>query len=203
MSLTSERKDIHDHLNDPEGWADLAINLDEYHRRVTAPKVTPTPEIRRQHGRYDSDNYWHPPARDYALQAVTCADAVDWSGVTTKTMFEELYRVATEVAPKSCCVIDVRSCEGNKVDPTTPFKSAEKVARAFGSSAALHIPSWRDDSQCTTLILKEYFKPHNNIPHSDTICSVPQEPFPDPAKDKSLLCSLYSALGVLAKLELR
>ncbi|KAG9093654.1 hypothetical protein FRC06_011422 [Ceratobasidium sp. 370] len=101
--LFDRKEYIQKNLNDPESWKLLAVNLERDYYKVTLPEVTPIPEIRLQHDRYDfpspPNSYRHAPARDYALQAVTCADAMDSGDVTTRTIFEELARVATEVAP--------------------------------------------------------------------------------------------------------
>ncbi|KAG9127558.1 hypothetical protein FRC07_012303 [Ceratobasidium sp. 392] len=147
------RKFVHNSLNDPDDWSNLAVQLSKYNKDLPRLGVSP----------------------------VTCADALESVGVTTEAVFKELARVAKEVSPifgirwgeagLYCHRWPVRAAEpmngpwnqnltdpivviGNKADPTTPFKSAKKVARLLGSSTVLiqrdaygHIPSWKDDSR--------------------------------------------------------
>ncbi|KAG9118282.1 hypothetical protein FRC07_007277 [Ceratobasidium sp. 392] len=164
----------------PKYWSTLAqklLGISEFLASAsnTSPNNTrrilefdmpsPRPFLRRHPlaARQSSSNS-SDPAPSYALQAVTCADAIDPGNVTTQILFEELVRVTRKVSPMFgpiwgdggfyCHQWPVRAVErytgpwnktlsnpilviGNEADPITPFVSAKKVADALGDSAVL------------------------------------------------------------------
>ncbi|CAE7136267.1 unnamed protein product [Rhizoctonia solani] len=158
----------------PKSWPEFAQNLTQFHASLSNPtnstsslkardlplQVRPTPFTRR-----DNTNS-SDPATDYAFQAITCADAVNAGGSTTKQAFETVVDLTDnytrlfgswlgwQFAGMFCQHWPVRAVErytgpfnhtlenkiiviGNLYDPVTPFGNAKLVAEALGDSAVL------------------------------------------------------------------
>ncbi|KAG9124179.1 hypothetical protein FRC07_012564 [Ceratobasidium sp. 392] len=158
----------------PSQWKDLAVALKGRYDIIVsaigspAKRSTPLSNFDRRHtliGEFDlrtRQSSEAPP--DYAIQAITCADAVDPGDVTTQMVFDYLVKVTREVSPMFgprwgiagfyCHHWPVRAVErftgpwnnklsnpilviGNEADPITPYRSAKAVADALGDSATL------------------------------------------------------------------
>ncbi|KAG9092623.1 hypothetical protein FRC06_011854 [Ceratobasidium sp. 370] len=197
-------------LNTPNRWPKLAKDLMErwevlhnnstptsqpLRKRLERP-LTPI-QIANVQARQNPQNV-SDVAEGYALQAITCADAVDPGNVTTKMVFDELVKAFVIVGPSRrdgglyCHRWPVRAVErftgpwnstlsnpilviGNKADPITPFRAAKVVADALGGSATLveqdgygHT-SLAMRSNCTLKILENYFL-NNQLPSTDQFC---------------------------------
>ncbi|KAG9119040.1 hypothetical protein FRC07_006157 [Ceratobasidium sp. 392] len=155
-----------------------------------------------------------PP--DYAIYAITCADAVDPSNVTTQMVFDYLVKVTREVSPMFgpnlgiagfyCHHWPVRAVErftgpwnnklsnpilviGNEADPITPYRSAKAVADALGDSATL--VEQDDYGHCSLAMHSDC----NKLPTADQFCGTNQVLFPGQGITKSSISALSVTSG--------
>ncbi|ELU45231.1 TAP-like domain-containing protein [Rhizoctonia solani AG-1 IA] len=154
-------------LYHPRQWPDLAQSLAQISAALSNPtsssgthqvrdfsrQVHPVPLVGRDNNASTSD-----PAKVYAYQAITCADAVDAGNSTTKQGFDAIVDITnnyTRIRGEMYCHHwPVRAVErftgpfnhtlqnkimviGNLYDPITPFASAKAVAEGLGDSAVL------------------------------------------------------------------
>ncbi|KAF8333063.1 Alpha/Beta hydrolase protein [Cantharellus anzutake] len=160
------RKLIFSSMYQPKNWPGLATKLYDY-----ANEVWPSGNTTRRRRSLGSNRIPFPPLRsrwslkvNYAFQAITCADALDWGNTTTTDVFNEvIYTAITETQMFAPMLIDAgfychkwvtRAPErymgpwnatlknpilviGNKADPITPFTSAKFVADLLGDGAYL------------------------------------------------------------------
>ncbi|KAF8684068.1 MEROPS serine peptidase family S33 [Rhizoctonia solani] len=161
-------------LYHPRQWPDLAQSLAQISAALSNPtsssgthqvrdfsrQVHPVPLVGRDNNASTSD-----PAKVYAYQAITCADAVDAGNSTTKQGFDAIVDITNNYTrmfgpfiwfsgEMYCHHWPVRAVErftgpfnhtlqnkimviGNLYDPITPFASAKAVAEGLGDSAVL------------------------------------------------------------------
>ncbi|KAG8736012.1 hypothetical protein FRC10_009885 [Ceratobasidium sp. 414] len=204
----------------PKEWPHLAsqiLNISQFLMNDTGPnnnspdtKRSPDLPMLRRHPIFPVTRRQNPsnnsdPAPDYALQAVTCADAADPGNVTTKMVFDEMVKVTREVSPMferyagpwNTQLSNPILVIGNEADPITPFRSAKSVTDALGNSAIL---IEQDDyghasvamhSDCTFAALQNYFL-NNTLPTANKFCGTNQVLFPGPGITKSSLAALNS-----------
>jgi hypothetical protein len=91
-------------MSSPNKWLDLAVGLGKCNTRLPAKVASRFPFSERELDIRQAQDICQPTigypsqAKLYANQAITCGDAVDQGGVTTRMVFEELVNVTRKVS---------------------------------------------------------------------------------------------------------
>lgn len=175
----SIRGEIYKGMYTPIQWPQLAEKLAGYASFLTNASTSSNTTVKRFSGvlppmhtldrreatTNDTDAIIKNLRSFYTFRGITCGDAIDAGGVTTKDVFDFIVNVTRTVSPMFgpggfndagtyCHRWPVRAVErftgpwnnklsntvliiGNEADPVTPYISAKRVADALGDSAIL------------------------------------------------------------------